>query len=140
MDILSHQYPEITQLLEKLDATQSRKAALEISIQALTLNHIHGVWIDELLEKLNLGESLSDEDLTELQQLADKTEQPYLEALGNDENITEEHETMPLFKQARALSALCAAAKGVVTDSLYEAIHAGVTEESIMDYIKSLSL
>jgi hypothetical protein len=76
-----------------------------------------------------------------LQKLSEGIEDPYLDALGNDENMDTHPELLMLFKQARAIDVLVAAAnadaKEAVGNAFYEAIHASISEGEIKELIAS---
>ena len=135
MDSLERTHPDIAKLIEELDAAGLQKAALQISKQALALNHVHRVEVDELIERAKSG-GLSGSDLAQLTSLAASTEKSYLEAQGRDKDIESNPELVAGFKEARALNSL-AAANNNPTDSIYEALHAGVSKESIKQVLES---
>ncbi len=111
-----------------------------MSKQALELTHVHDVTIDTVLEKLDAKEEVSKEELAKLESLTQATEEPYLEALDKDEEISPDLEA--LFRRARAIEALadsCGAdAQEAAGDAMYNALHAGVTEETVKAYLSNL--
>ncbi len=123
-----------------LATASQREAALAICAEAISRLRIQNLQVDEALNALNNGRNLHADLVVALQRLAQEIEEPYLTALGKNENVAESLELINLFKRARAVESIVAFAQGNFEDALYEALHAGITTKrakTIVETFKS---
>jgi len=140
MSRLSQQSPELVELLQSLDETTTKTIAVAVSELALVINHIHDAWVDEVIEDIKSGDKTDEQQIAALQMLSATTEEPYLQAIGNDIDVSGNTELMAQFHQARAIDALIAASSSDLDDTIYESMAAGVTPEQIKEIIVSIQM
>jgi len=138
MSRLSQQNPELLELVRPLDESAKNIVAVAVSELALVINHIHNAQVDEVLEDLKSGDRTDVQQITALQMLSVATEEPYLRALGDDLEVSDNAKLMAQFHQARAIDAVISASSSDIEDAIYESIAAGVTVEQIKEIIVSI--
>jgi hypothetical protein len=135
---LNQENPELATLLAGLDDTALQKTALRAAKAAIATTGADAPLVAQIIEQtpIPFGDT---EVRTQLDELADQIEGPYLDALDKGEDVENNPELMKRFQQARAITSLWFALSDNpqmdAADAMYEALHAGVKPEAIKQFL-----
>lgn len=128
--------PKLAEATAEFDETQLRELAARVAARAVSVQHLEQPEVAAGLAALD-AKTYGDQALiSQLTELADTIEAPYVAALDRNEDVQDNPKLMAAFMQARAVASLYLALSSNIArdggNAVYEALYAGVSEADVL--------